>query len=94
MILDSGNRTEFPTGGVRDMQEGKGRCDLLPLDVVNMVFSSKPSQHNVLTRIDKFQTSGDLMHLLLALDCFREDCGWNNQTMFLEVSKHFDPPVS
>ncbi len=29
-IKDSGNRHEFKTGAVRDMQEGKGRCDLLP----------------------------------------------------------------
>ena len=30
-ILDSGNRREFPTGAVRDMEEGKGRFDLLPM---------------------------------------------------------------
>lgn len=30
IIKDSGNRREFETGSVRDMQEGKGRCDLLP----------------------------------------------------------------
>ena len=30
-ILDSGNRRTFQTGAVRDIQEGKGRCDLLPL---------------------------------------------------------------
>ena len=30
MLKDSGNRREFETGAVRDMQEGKGRCDLLP----------------------------------------------------------------
>lgn len=29
-IADSGNRHEFETGAVRDMQVGKGRCDLLP----------------------------------------------------------------
>lgn len=29
-LQDSGNRREFDTGAVRDMQEGKGRCDLLP----------------------------------------------------------------
>lgn len=29
-ILDSGDRHAFETGAVRDMQEGKGRCDLLP----------------------------------------------------------------
>lgn len=29
-ILDSGDRHEFASGAVRDMPEGKGRCDLLP----------------------------------------------------------------
>lgn len=29
-IKDSGDRTEFETGAVRDMAKGKGRCDLLP----------------------------------------------------------------
>ena len=30
MIKDSGNRTEFGTGAVRDMKKGVGRMDLLP----------------------------------------------------------------
>lgn len=30
MIQDSGNRREFETGAVRDIQQGKGRMDLLP----------------------------------------------------------------
>lgn len=30
MIKDSGDRTEFKTGFVRDMHNGKGRFDLLP----------------------------------------------------------------
>lgn len=30
MIKDSGERTEFSTGAVRDMKHGKGRMDLLP----------------------------------------------------------------
>ena len=30
VIKDSGERTDFGTGAVRDMHEGKGRCDLLP----------------------------------------------------------------
>lgn len=33
-ILDSGERTVFETGAVRDMHEGKGRMDLLPLSAV------------------------------------------------------------
>ena len=32
-ILDSGERRQFESGAVRDIAEGKGRCDLLPLDI-------------------------------------------------------------
>lgn len=33
-IKDSGERRVFETGAVRDCAEGKGRCDLLPLEVI------------------------------------------------------------
>lgn len=33
-IKDSGDRTQFATGAVRDMHEGKGRMDLLPLSAI------------------------------------------------------------
>jgi len=33
-IQDSGERTQFESGAVRDMHEGKGRCDLLPMCVM------------------------------------------------------------
>lgn len=33
-IKDSGNRTTFATGAVRDMHAGKGRMDLLPLHAI------------------------------------------------------------
>ena len=33
-IKDSGERTEFASGAVRDMHEGKGRMDLLPMCVL------------------------------------------------------------
>lgn len=34
-IKDSGNRTLFETGAVRDMHKGKGRYDLLPWDAIH-----------------------------------------------------------
>lgn len=34
-IKDSGKRHKFTTGAVRDIQEGKGRYDLLPWDAIN-----------------------------------------------------------
>ena len=33
-IKDSGERTEFGTGAVRDLQSGKGRFDLLPMETL------------------------------------------------------------
>lgn len=33
-IKDSGERTQFESGAVRDMHEGKGRMDLLPMSAI------------------------------------------------------------
>ena len=52
-ILDSGERTVFPTGGVRDMHKGKGRMDLLPWAAIMEVSKHceagaiKYGEHNV-----------------------------------------------
>lgn len=35
MIKDSGDRTQFESGAVRDMHTGKGRYDLLPMCVID-----------------------------------------------------------
>ena len=40
-ILDTGHRKEFESGAVRDCAEGRGRCDLLPLDVLAMCFNQQ-----------------------------------------------------
>lgn len=52
-IKDSGNRTVFATGSVRDIQEGKGRMDLLPhLAIIEVskhceAGAKKYGEHNV-----------------------------------------------
>lgn len=38
VLKDSGNRREFESGAVRDMQEGKGRMDLVPWNVCQQVY--------------------------------------------------------
>ena len=88
-ILDSGDRTEFETGAVRDMHEGKGRCDLLPLDVVADLFC-KHEHDDIFLRISQFQNTSDVTHLMIALDYFNESHSWNIYTMILEVAKHFE----
>lgn len=86
MIKDSGDRREYATGAVRDMAEGKGRCDLLPLDVAAMILQNG----RVLRLIAEFQRSEDTRFLYEALDIFRNSCDWDDATMLLEVAKHME----
>ena len=67
-IKDSGNRTEFSTGAVRDVQEDKGRFDLAPLGVIARLYSSEPNI--ILNRINDFMESGDTEYLLDAVNRF------------------------
>lgn len=90
MIKDSGNRREFSTGAVRDIQEGKGRCDLLALDVVAEIFGCGEDSF-VMWNIGEFQKTGETGHLVDAINTFTEMYYHNNiYTMFLEISKHFE----
>lgn len=90
-ILDSGDRTEFPSGAVRDMRVGKGRCDLLPLDVVASFLATKPGElDDVLMHLYSYQTHKDERLLYTALSAFARKRGWNDWTMLLEVAKHFE----
>ncbi len=82
-IKDSGERREFHTGAVRDIQEGKGRCDLMPLDVVGHILNNP-----TLAFIHQFQTSGIIQHLMDALTS--SGVYHDAHTMFLEVAKHFE----
>ena len=94
-IKDSGERREFDTGAVRDIQEGKGRCDLMPLDVVAEFMADT----DVIFWIAKFMEDNNTLHLWEALDLFQyrafpmEGVVTTKQRMantLLEVSKHFE----
>ena len=53
-IKDSGERMEFDTGAVRDIQKGKGRCDLMPLDVVAEYFTLYGNANSIIMSIHSF----------------------------------------
>lgn len=82
-IKDSGSRTEFESGAVRDIQTGKGRCDLMPLDIVAEV-----TKDLIILRIADFTVTGNTGYLRLALCAFEGFESWSE--MFLEVAKHFE----
>ena len=85
MIKDSGARRKFDTGAVRDIAEGKGRCDLLPLDIIADRLNDK-----VFTFIEEYIRLGDTASLWFALDEFigKDDKQW--YSALLDISKHYE----
>ena len=85
-IQDSGKRREFETGAVRDIAEGKGRCDLLPLDVIGDMIGDE-----VLICINDFIRFGGSKPIEKAIEYFCSDYyGADVCTLILEVSKHYE----
>lgn len=93
-IKDSGDRTQFESGAVRDMRTGKGRFDLVPLEVVANYYerySKKISSHTIFNNLKNFMEYEDSYWLYLALSNFKQLGAFvDDETMFLEVAKHFE----
>ena len=102
-IKDSGERREFETGAVRDIQEGKGRCDLLPLDITSRLLGNPELNDEIIHNIDEFKRTGNTVYLYRVLTDMTKH--WDdgktkvstNQiitqrrcSMLLEVAKHFE----
>lgn len=93
MIKDSGSRKQFETGAIRDIQEGKGRCDLMPLDVVAGFFRAGCNDKAawVMNKLYEYQISHSVVYLQDAvMDFMNGDCFPDANTALLEVSKHFE----
>ena len=85
MIVDSGARREFESGAVRDIAEGKGRCDLLPLDVI-----SDWKEDIVLQDIGNFIRFGEVKFLYDAINIRLLQKELLAVEMVLELSKHYE----
>ena len=85
-IKDSGARREFSTGAVRDIDDNKGRCDLLPLDVIGSICGGGYGQ--IFDHIDSFVRTHDSHCLMRAIEIFGELNYPDAATMILEVAKH------
>ena len=90
-ILDSGDRREFETGAVRDMAEGKGRCDLMPLEQVATIISGDAdAEDEVIANVYEYQQTGDVDYILMAIYDFCTARNWTIPKALLELSKHFE----
>jgi hypothetical protein len=87
-ILDSGKREEFETGAVRDTQDGKGRCDLLPLDA--LTYDATGYVTVFLDHLQNFKNTGDPMHIARAIQKFNNHVFPNWQTAWLELAIHYE----
>ena len=88
-ILDSGNRTEFKTGAVRDVQEGKGRFDLVPLDVLGEWYRKYDAEIGfILDELEKAKKADPTFHLFRILYAFVKER--NMPDMMLKLAKHFE----
>lgn len=85
-IKDSGAREEFETGAVRDTQEGKGRCDLLPLDCLPGKYTDDP----ILLSIERFQRDGNPVSIENAISYFVTLAFKNVETGILELACHYE----
>jgi hypothetical protein len=88
-IKTSGSTTEFDTGAHRDAREGKGRCDLIPLEV-----AAEWLKDDVLGCISQFQIQGTTTFLYGALNHFCATAYPDRHTSkiesLLEVAKHYE----
>ena len=90
-ILDSGNRTEFDTGAVRDMQDDKGRCDLLPLDIAgHIMYGNCEMRMPLLDMLERYKEQRDVVILYEVADLFIDEA--YNGVKFealLDLAVHF-----
>ena len=85
MIKDSGSRRQFETGAVRDIQTGKGRCDLLPIDIIG-----KNAGIPCLEILDGFSHRKDIQSLWVAFTTFAIEVFGDVYTALLETSIHYE----
>lgn len=90
-IKDSGSRSEFSTGAVRDIQTGKGRPTLMPLRVVARLITNKLNGDHIMGYIASFTEDTETHHLYEALVEFAL-CVYDGsvETMILEASIHYE----
>lgn len=92
-ILDSGERRQFESGAVRDIVEGKGRCDLLPLREVADIFYNSGDDNiaDILSSIHEFCMTGHVSELIDAIEIFTIGAYHESiQTCILDVAIHYE----
>ena len=96
MLADSGNRTDFGSGALRDMAEGKGRTDLLPWSTVAVIFEHSYSDEviqfaKLLDEVSRDNSKLASLHQMIHVFCKMQD--WDLPTFCLESAKQYEAGV-
>jgi hypothetical protein len=83
-IINDGCFRTFASGAVRDVDDNKGRCDLLPLDVIGDI-----SDNPIFTLVNGYIRTGDKRLIVEAIRGFSDTRYGDFHTAILEVSKHY-----
>ena len=97
-ILDSGNRAEFETGAVRDIQQGKGRFDLMPLDIMkDLLWTYEHGNYevsgmasDVIAYINNAKIDSSSSRLSQAVCCYAIATRKDIFALMLDVARHFE----
>ena len=85
MIKDSGKRRKFASGAERDIDDNKGRCDLLPLDIVGDSLCDP-----ILLVISQYVYTGESNYIYGVIEIFSVKRWGDKETAMLEVAKHYE----
>lgn len=91
-IRDSGERRQFESGAVRDIDESKGRCDLMPLHEINELLNRRSNikTNKTLSYIDCFIRTKDTDALYTAIEEFTSTASVGClSTWLLDLSVHY-----
>ena len=85
-LVNNGEIKTYDTGAQRDLPEIHGRCDLMPLHVINCLAQSN---NKVLEHLDGFVYKGGTVYLYLALNEFISTAYEDRIDAILDLSRHY-----
>lgn len=86
-LNDTGDRTNFESGAVREVLDTNGRCDLMPLGIIAKLFErDHPTTFHILKALDEYIYTGNQNYLYDAINEFIFN---DKPSCILDLSKHY-----
>lgn len=86
-LNDTGDRTNFESGAVREVLDTNGRCDLMPLGIIAKLFErDHPATFHILKALDVYIYTGNQNCLYDAINEFIFN---DKPSCILDLSKHY-----